>query len=80
MRVLRSRMLVEKVGLSIQQIGRLEKALHFPKRFQLGPGSVGWIEDEVDAWLEERVRQRGPLPQPEKATKAAVRQERPSKG
>jgi len=39
-------------------IDRLEKAGRFPKRVQLGPGRVGWVESEVLAWLEERIRAR----------------------
>jgi prophage regulatory protein len=39
-------------------IDRLEKAGRFPKRVQLGPCRVGWVESEVLAWLEERIRQR----------------------
>lgn len=26
----------------------------FPRPYQLGPNSIGWDEDEVDAWLEQR--------------------------
>lgn len=70
MKVLRAPKVTEKVGLTVQHIGRLERAGRFPQRIQLGPGSVGWIEEEVDAWLEQRARQRGALPQPEKATEA----------
>ena len=36
----------------------LEKAGLFPKRVQLGPGRVGWVESEVQAWLQERIRAR----------------------
>jgi prophage regulatory protein len=43
-----------------QHVGRLEDADKFPKRVQLGPGRVAWWQDEVDAWLESRVR--GPAP------------------
>ena len=39
-------------------IDRLEKAGRFPKRVQLGPGRVGWVESEVFAWLTERIEKR----------------------
>jgi prophage regulatory protein len=29
----------------------------FPKPISLGERSVGWISDEVDAWIEDRIRQ-----------------------
>ena len=27
----------------------------FPKQVNLGPRSVGWISDEVDAWIQSRI-------------------------
>jgi prophage regulatory protein len=30
----------------------------FPKQIPLGPRSVGWLADEVDAWIAQRVAQR----------------------
>jgi len=27
----------------------------FPKQIRLGASSVGWLEDEIDAWLQARV-------------------------
>lgn len=47
-----------KVPLSKPQIDRLEAAGDFPKRIQLGPKSVAWIEDEVDEWLRGRAARR----------------------
>jgi prophage regulatory protein len=56
MKVLRFSKLQERVGLSRTHVGRLESAGEFPRRVALGPRSVGWREDEVDAWLEARER------------------------
>lgn len=39
-------------------IDRLEKAGRFPKRVRLGPGRVGWIEDEIMEWLRVKVAER----------------------
>lgn len=48
-------------GISRPTIDRLEASdPDFPKRIQLGPGSVGWDLDAVDRWLESRPR--GPRP------------------
>ncbi|MEO8420166.1 MAG: AlpA family phage regulatory protein [Hyphomicrobium sp.] len=46
------------VPLSPSQIERLEKAGKFPKRVALGPGRVGWIESEVNGWIERQMAAR----------------------
>jgi prophage regulatory protein len=46
---------------SPQHIQRLEDAGRFPKRVRLGNGPrsrVGWVEEEVQNWLKERIQQR----------------------
>jgi prophage regulatory protein len=30
----------------------------FPKQVTLGPKSVGWVESEVDSWIEARIAAR----------------------
>lgn len=54
MKVLRIDEVVERTGLSRTSIWRLEKAGQFPARRQLGPGSVGWLEKEVERWANSR--------------------------
>jgi len=58
MRILSKRQIKELVLYSPQHIARLEKAGLFPKRVQLGPNRVGWVECEVREWLEVRLAQR----------------------
>lgn len=61
MRILSKRQLKELVLYSPQHIQRLEHAGSFPRRLRLGNGPrcrVGWIEEEVLAWLDQRIRQR----------------------
>ncbi|MFV0410739.1 MAG: helix-turn-helix transcriptional regulator [Paracoccus sp. (in: a-proteobacteria)] len=58
MRILSKRELKELVLYSPQHIARLEKAGTFPKRIQLGPNRVGWLEAEVLDWLHERLTAR----------------------
>lgn len=58
MRILSKKDLRALVLYSPAHIDRLEKAGRFPKRVQLGPCRVGWVESEVLAWLEERIKQR----------------------
>jgi prophage regulatory protein len=45
-------------GLSPSQIRRLEARGDFPARIQLGYRTIGWTEDEFEAWLARR-RQPG---------------------
>ena len=58
MRLLSKRQLKEMVLYSPQHIARLEKAGMFPKRVQIGPNRVGWVEAEVLDWLQSRLDRR----------------------
>lgn len=58
MRILSKRQLKELVLYSPQHIARLEAAGKFPKRVVLGPNRVGWVEEEVLDWLQERLDRR----------------------
>ncbi|MGQ9370395.1 helix-turn-helix transcriptional regulator [Azospirillum sp. ST 5-10] len=57
-RVLRWPAVYERVGYCRMHIARLEHAGKFPRRIRLGERAVGWIEEEVDAWIEQRARAR----------------------
>ena len=61
-KLIRKRVLQQRVPYSDTQIWRLEKKGEFPERVQLGPGAVAWFEDEVDAWIAERLRGLGKRP------------------
>jgi prophage regulatory protein len=54
MRLMRFREVRERVGLSRSTIWRLERQGLFVKRRKLSGKTVGWPEDEVDAWLKGR--------------------------
>lgn len=58
MRIVSKRQLKEMVLYSPQHVARLEKAGLFPKRVQLGPNRVGWVEAEVLDWLQSRLNVR----------------------
>ena len=58
MKLLTKRQLKEIVLYSPQHIARLEKAGKFPKRVPLGPNRVGWVEEEVLDWLQQRLDSR----------------------
>lgn len=61
MRFLRTNQLIEKIGLSRSSIWRLESQGTFPKRRQIGPGAVGWLEEEVEKWMLDRPVAQGSL-------------------
>ena len=54
MKVLRTRDVTDVTGLSRVTIWRLERAGDFPERIRLGQNSVGWFQDEIEAWLINR--------------------------
>ena len=58
MKVLRKREVAERLGVSQMTLWRWEKASKFPRKVQLGAASVGYIQDEVDAWVRSRIEQR----------------------
>ncbi len=58
MRIVRRKELRHLVGYSPAHIDRLEKVGQFPKRVVLGPGAVGWVEDEIQAWIKARAAER----------------------
>lgn len=58
MKIVDWKKLKEMVPYSRQHIGRLEEKGKFPKRVQIGECRVGWLLDEVEDWLQERVDQR----------------------
>lgn len=54
MKVLRFKDVQAKVGLGRTTIWRLERAGEFPKRRELVRGLKGWLESDIDAWIQQR--------------------------
>lgn len=54
-RILRFPELREKVGYSRSNIHYLMEMGEFPKSIKLGGRAVGWLESEVDSWIQERI-------------------------
>lgn len=54
--VLRFPALRRVTGLSRCTIWRMENAGKFPKRIKLSVGTVGWRSEEVQVWIESRLR------------------------
>lgn len=57
-RFLRQGGVKDRTGLSAATIYRLIADEKFPAPVPLGPGSVGWVEDEVDGWINDRIIDR----------------------
>ncbi len=56
MAILRTNDVTQKTGLSRTTLWRLERKGDFPKRIRLGANSVGWREEEIEAWIDRRPR------------------------
>lgn len=61
MKVIRIAQVIAVTGLSKATIYRYMDKGVFPRRIKLGEHSVGWIEEEVIAWIESRVQARDEL-------------------
>lgn len=48
----------ERVGLCRSYIHKLISKGQFPQPIKLGQRASGWLESEIDAWLEERINSR----------------------
>jgi len=55
-RIIRRKAVIAKAGKSYPTIWRGVRNGTFPAPIVLGPNSVGWYEDEIDAWLASRPR------------------------
>ena len=56
--ILREKQVTEITKLSRMTIWRMEKRGDFPARFRISKNAVGWLQSEIDAWLEEKAAQR----------------------
>jgi prophage regulatory protein len=61
-RVIRLPEVIVKTGLGRTTIYRMELSGCFPKSVSLGGKAVGWIEAEIDNWIEERMAARQGAP------------------
>lgn len=56
--ILRRKQVEQRTGLSRSTIYLQIKEGSFPRPINLGPRAVGWLESEVDTWLNERLEIR----------------------
>jgi len=57
-KVLRKPAVEQMTGLDQVTLWRRERSGDFPRRIQLGTRAVGWLESEVQAWLQKRASER----------------------
>jgi prophage regulatory protein len=58
LRILRTKEVCRRCGLSRATIWRLERAGKFPTRRHLTDCLVGWLECEIDGWISSRAKWR----------------------
>ena len=58
MKLLRMKEVRQRTGLSRSSIYLLESQQRFPRRLKPTPGTSAWLEDEIQAWIADRVRDR----------------------
>jgi prophage regulatory protein len=56
-RILRRPEVQSRVGLTHSQIDSMEKRGLFPKRIKISVKAAGWLEHEVDEFIDQRVAQ-----------------------
>jgi prophage regulatory protein len=57
-RIIRLPVVQDKTGLKHSEIYDRIKLGTFPRQVPLGPKAVGWLEHEIDKWIEERAAER----------------------
>ena len=48
----------DRAGISVSTLKRLEAEKKFPKRVQITAARVGYVEDEVDGFIADRIAAR----------------------
>ena len=57
-RIILRRSIPELTGFSVVNVYRLINAGLFPKPVRLGANRVGWLESEIEKWLQAKVDER----------------------
>ena len=56
MRILSAKEVAEKTSFSTGHLRRLAKENKFPKPVQITENRSGWLEEDVNKWIESRIR------------------------
>lgn len=59
-RLLRLKEVMTRVGLGRATVYRMIQADQFPRPVKIG-GASTWVEGEIQAWINERIAERGGL-------------------
>jgi len=49
----------KRVGLGRTHVYQLIVASKFPKQIKLSECASGWVDSEIDQWIEDRIQARG---------------------
>ena len=55
-KLLRLPEVLRRTGFGRSHIYNLINQEEFPKQIQISSGSVAWLESELEAWMEDRIR------------------------
>jgi prophage regulatory protein len=58
LRVIRLAEVKRRTGLSTSTVYAMMARDEFPRQVRLGEGAVGWVEHEIDQFLEDRIAER----------------------
>ncbi|MHB1947070.1 MAG: helix-turn-helix transcriptional regulator [Gammaproteobacteria bacterium] len=56
-KILRLPVVIERTGCSRSWIYSMISQGRFPEPISLSIRSVGWLESEIDAWIDQRIKQ-----------------------
>lgn len=57
-RLIRRREVQSRTGLAVSSLYEKIAAEDFPRPVTLGAKAVAWVEDEIDAWVANRIAER----------------------
>tara|TARA_R110001606_G_C15378859_1_gene650229 strand:- start:1261 stop:1467 length:207 start_codon:yes stop_codon:yes gene_type:complete len=61
MKFIRLKEVIDRTGLARATIYKYMAEGEFPKSVSLGGRSVGWVESEVEAWIDSKIAARDGL-------------------
>lgn len=56
MKILKLPEVESRVGYKSSSIYAMMKSNKFPKNISLGPRSCGWLEDDINKWIQQRIQ------------------------
>ena len=53
--LIKRREVLARTALANSTLYRLMKTGDFPQSVPIGPRAVAWVEEEIDAWIDQRI-------------------------